>query len=49
MKKIVVPMLMMVILTLSATVFAEMPNEEYVEVTGYGEPGQTFSKGIRAA
>lgn len=49
MRKIVVPMLFMLILTLSATVFAEMPTEDYVEVTGYGEPGQTFSRGIRAA
>ena len=49
MRKIVVPMLAMLILTLSATVFAEMPDEEYVEIKGYGEPGQTFSRDIRAA
>ena len=28
---------------------AEIPTDEYIEVTGYGEPGQSFSKGIRAA
>ena len=40
---------LVILLILSSIAFAELPDEDYVEVTGIGEPGQTMSAGLRAA
>lgn len=50
MKKLLVLLVTIVMMTFSGIgAAAELPDGEYVEVTGVGEPGQSYSAGTRAA
>lgn len=50
MRKLLVMLLTLATLAFASIAYAaELPDDDYVEVTGVGEPGQSYSAGIRAA